>query len=112
MLHVENLQVLLPSCDERTKTQTFDTTLFWKYIDWYASGYDSGTVPDPRMAGKWKDQGCVKSGKYRAAWKQATRRYAEEREKSLRPGTRCGRDWVGAGTIAAEVRAAHGGYGP
>ena len=31
---------------ERTKTQTFDTTLFWKYIDWYASGYDSGTVPD------------------------------------------------------------------
>lgn len=30
----------------RTKTQTFDTKLFWKYIDWYASGYNSGLVAD------------------------------------------------------------------
>ena len=73
---------------------------------------DGGTVPDPRMAGKWKEQGCVKSDRYRAAWKEATRRYAEEREKSLRPGAVAGRDWLGAGRIAAETRVAHDGCGP
>lgn len=31
---------------ERTKTQTYDTRLFWEYADWYATGYSSSIVAD------------------------------------------------------------------
>ena len=60
-----------------------------------------GTVADLRMRGRWKSS-VVKTEAYRSAFKYATRRYAEEVQKSLAPGAKKG-DWVGATAVAAET---------
>ena len=31
---------------DRTSQQTYDTKNYWSYVDWYADGYSSATVPD------------------------------------------------------------------
>ena len=69
-----------------------------------------GTVADLRMRGRWKSS-VVKTEAYRSAFKYATRRYAEEVQKSPAPGAKKG-DWVGACAVAAETRAKYAGVGP
>lgn len=67
--------------------------------------------PDSRMNGRWKSA-CVKTDTYRAAWKYAYRRYAEERAKAKIPGAKSGVDFIGATKIESETRARHAGLGP